>query len=223
MAATAGFALLVVAYVPVQLIELVEQRPGPIEELWGRMVPQPKYLGVCVLALALGWPAGFFLNHFVDGDRERRKLVEERGDELEKVVADAVPRTYRDPQLHMITLTTKKVYIGLVLSETNPYGDRSFLTILKFGSGYRTEKRGVNIKTKYSGLITKVSKKESFENIPEYIEVEDFEVTIPKDKIIQISRFEPDLREHFPKGPILSSDSKRQRDSYFSRLKSLLS
>lgn len=204
MAAIAGLGLLILAYIPLTLINLVEQRPGPISLFWEKFAPNTKYLGVYLLSLTLGWPLGYFLNHFVDGDQVRRSEILEHGDELEKLVTSAIDLTYEDPQLYMTTLSGGKVYIGLILSETNPYGDRDFLTLLKFASGYRTEKHRINITTKYSNLIDKVRDEED-DDLPGHVNVRDFEVIIPKGEIIQISRFEPDLRDHFPDGPKMNS------------------
>jgi len=203
MAAIAGLCLLGLAYTPLTLINLVEQSPGPIACFWKKFAPETDHLAVCLLSLVLGWPSGYFLNHFVDGDQVRRQEIREHGDELEKLVTSAIDLTYDQPQLYMVTISGGKVYIGLVLSETNPYGDRDFLTILKFASGYRTNEHKVEIVTKYSELLEKARNEEE-DDLPDHISVKDFEVTIPKNDILQISRFEADLREYFPEGPQMS-------------------
>lgn len=202
MAGIAGIGLLAVCYVAITLIGSAWTPPNLATRIWGKLLlPDSPFLAACVLSFLAGWPSGWVLNHFFEGTTVRDNEIARHGDELERLISDAIKRTYTDPQLYMVTLDEGKVYIGLILSETNPYGNRVFLTLLKFGSGYRGDEHGVTIKTKYADLIRKVAKNTDHDDVPDYISVRDFEVMVPKEKILQVSPFEPDLRDHFPDGP----------------------
>ena len=227
MAALAGTGLLSVVYVPVRLVEMYVPYVAPVFTWWHEFVPDAGYVGTCMLSLLLSWPAAKIINRWIDGAETRRNEIQEHGDELEQMIMDAVTRAYERPQLYLFTLTSGKVYIGTIMSENDPYGRRRYITLLKFASGYRDEDQQVKITTPYAAALKRVGEEASGPTetinsedeeddseehdtevndaegsaIPAHITENDFQVVIPKNELLMLSRYEPELKSFFPNGP----------------------
>jgi len=146
-----------------------------------------------------GWLVAWGVNRLTDGRKIKKSEVEEYGDELESMITRAVYGTYARPQLYMLTLSTGKVYIGVIASGVDPYFERTHLTLLKFGSGYRTSEQKIEVETTYAGVLHGIGREES--EVPSHVKASDLEVVVPKSEIVQMSKFDPDLRQNFPDGP----------------------
>jgi len=200
MAALSGSLLLLGCY---WIVELLRATSNPyvaalLKSVEG-ILPNKHRLGTLVATIPMGWLVALFVNCFTDGRDVKKKEVEEYGDELESMVTRAVYGSYVRPQLYMLTLSTGKVYIGVVASGVDPYLERTHLTLLKFGSGYRTSSQKIEIETTYAEVLQGVGKEES--EVPSHIRASDLEVVVPKSEIVQMSKFDPQLRQHFPDGP----------------------
>jgi hypothetical protein len=200
MAALSGSLLLLGCY---WLVELVNAICNPhvtsFLELVGGTLPNQYRLGTLAATVPAGWLVAWGVNRLTDGRKIKKSEVEEYGDELESMITRAVYGTYARPQLYMLTLSTGKVYIGVIASGVDPYFERTHLTLLKFGSGYRTSEQKIEVETTYAGVLHGIGREES--EVPSHVKASDLEVVVPKSEIVQMSKFDPDLRQNFPDGP----------------------
>jgi hypothetical protein len=205
MAAIAGFVLLALSYFFIRLFELGDPRLSPVFKWWKSFAPPTPYLGTCLTSLAIAWPLAKLLNLHTDKSLARQEEVQENGDEFEQMLVDAIAQAYERPQLYMVTLSTGKVYIGVVLSENDMYGRRKYLTLLKFASGYRDDKKRVQITTSYAQVLKDIGHRnsgtEASSPLPKDVTEADFQVVLPKEEVFSISRYEPEVASYFPDGP----------------------
>jgi len=200
MAALAGGLLLLVSYVLVEAAKVASISWLIASLRWiSEFLPGVSYLGTLAGTVPLGVLVAHAVNWSTDARKIKVKEVIEYGDELEVKITRAVFGTYSNLQLYMVTLSTGKVYIGLIASGTDPYLERTHLTILKFASGYRTAKHQINVETTYAEVLHGIGKEDS--DVPSHVDATDLEVVLPKAKVVQLSKFDPALREYFPDGP----------------------
>jgi len=200
MAALSGSLLLLGCYWLTELAYAIpEPRVSAFLEWLSWTLPDHSHLGTLIATIPAGWLVASGVNRYTDGRDIKKREIDEYGDELEGMITRAVYGTYARPQLYMLTLSTGKVYIGVVASGVDPYLERTHLTLLKFGSGYRTPEQKIEIETTYAEVLDGIGQEES--EVPSHIKASDLEVVVPKSEIVQMSKFDPDLRRYFPDGP----------------------
>jgi hypothetical protein len=196
MAAVAGLLFLSVSFLFLRLLHLGDPRLSPFFDAWHRFAPAVPYLGTCFFSFAIAYPVAALVNLCTDGVQIREHEINEHGSDLEKLVNKAVGTAYSDPHPYMLTLSSGKVYVGIITSDNNPYGDRSHLTLLKLQSGFRNDEHRVVITTEYAQIIQQIRDQDG--EVPGRVTVEDLNVVVPTSEVVQISRYEPDLRQLFP-------------------------
>lgn len=114
-----------------------------------------------------------------------KKVIQERGDDLELVLFTAIDRTAPI----QFTLENRKVYIGNVVELIEPHVDRRYLRILPLLSGYRdAEDCRLYFTTSYSAIYEQMLNEEC-EDLG-HLTPEDFEIVVPISTIQSISLFD---------------------------------
>lgn len=97
---------------------------------------------------------------------------------------------------YMVTLESGKVFIGIITSAPDPIGGLSYLKMIKVASGYRTEKHGVEIETRYDKYFPNGGEnkedREGEEDQDRKISLSpaDFEVTVSVDRVVHLTPFD---------------------------------
>lgn len=143
---------------------------------------------VCLGSVALGRIGPMILNKLNKGriDQALWKAAEEN--ELEELLLESLGllRTVS------ITLSSNKVYVGLILTTPEPKTERRVIALLPYMSGYRTETGKVIFTTYYDQFYNK--------DTPE-TDAEKFRLVLPVDKMLSVSFFDVDTYAHFNAEP----------------------
>lgn len=97
---------------------------------------------------------------------------------------------------YMVTLESGKVFIGIITSAPDPIGGLSYLKMIKVASGYRTERHGVEIETRYDKYFPNggdnEEDREGEEDQDRKISLSpaDFEVTVSVDRVVHLTPFD---------------------------------
>jgi hypothetical protein len=188
-AALYGFIFLALAFVFVQFAERMVPALG---DAWRAVVPFD-YAGTSVLAFLIGvsawWPLNFF---FFPADQEIARAIRQTNDYLEEMLERALVED------EMISLTTSrgKVYIGSVQGNFLPSGERRYVKVLPYVSGYRTsETQEIEITTLYYPVYDKLDAEDEVR-----LSKVDFGVVIPVSEIHSVRLFDLDAYELFSQG-----------------------
>jgi len=151
---------------------------------WWRHSVRFTYSGVATIAFLLGYILPYPLNWlFFDQSEALSKAIKEEGESFEQMLEKAIDKT----KMVSITLKTNKVYIGAVTSNYLPGGNRKYLKIIPFYSGYRNqEDMRIFITTNYARVYERMENGE----IPGLSDKEDFELIILVTEIISINFFD---------------------------------
>lgn len=157
----------------------------------------PLFLPVAsYVAMMAGHPLAVWLNRFIDENEHYEAALE--SNDLERLIVRSM-----DPDevsAIMVTLDGGKVYAGWPAS--NPLTsrrlaneDRRYLTLLPALSGYRDDKQKVHWETEYLDALVGTE-----EDGPlSHLEAEQFEITLPVNRILSIRPFDFEANEHFRK------------------------
>ncbi len=139
----------------------------PTIEFWLSKIPLKIdffYPSLLSFLLAYGWTSGFnFFKRVVTPNVENlylAKAIEKTGNSMQLDLL----KSYASQQLLMITLRNGKVYVGIATELNEPDG-QSYIRILPFYSGYRTEKQDVKLVTDYLSVYDNAGGEDSMENI----------------------------------------------------------
>jgi hypothetical protein len=153
-----------------------------------------------VYALVLGLLSWIPLNMFFKVGPSLLRAVKD--DDFERLIQSAVLR--RMPL--SVTMDNKKVYVGFVVTTSDPAHVRKTLGILPLVSGYRDDVGRVNFTTFYSAIY-KAMKRDS-ETELSHLSPDDFEVVLPIEKIQSANLFDFVAYEEFGRG---KKNKKQQR------------
>ena len=154
------------------------------------------YAGSLLLTLLLGVVAGLVGRRFVSPKEAIRRAVNDHGGELRKLLADAGER--RVPVL--LTLTNRKVYVGLVLSWPGMSTKHQYLRILPTISGYRdASTMVVRFTTPYWRVYEELAS-ESRDGGTTRATVSSFGIVIPLDEVTSASFFDHQTYERYFSG-----------------------
>lgn len=150
--------------------------------------PQLGFFIVCLISVALGRIGPMVLNKLNKSriDQALWKAAEEN--ELEELLLEALGQL----RTVSITLSSNKVYVGLILTTPEPKTERRVIALLPYMSGYRTE-TGMVIFTTYYDQFYKEDDPES--------DAEKFRLVLPVDKMLSVSFFDVDTYAHFNTDP----------------------
>jgi hypothetical protein len=152
-------------------------------QLWTDVGLQMPFSGTAVIALLIGAIAPYLLNVFVPQDRAKRWAIDKFGNDLLKLLNDALVRG----KLVSISLDNRKVYIGLVSVAPNLSADGSHLTLIPFLSGYRdSDTLEMRFTTDYLSTTREHG-----------LDLADFRVTMPLSSVRTASNFNLDAYTHF--------------------------
>lgn len=117
--------------------------------------------------------------------KQFKRLVQERGDDLEMMLLTALERTA--PVL--VTMANRKVYVGTVVEMVEPHIQRSSIRLLPVLSGYRHETDcDVVFTTSYVGIFNEILNEDN--NDINHLAPEDFEIVLPINLIQSLSLFD---------------------------------
>ena len=190
MSAAAGFILLVVATVVVNLLALI---PG-LSDMFHYLFPY-EHIGKSSLSFFLGPAIGYFLYKFLDTDDITdnkkvdelnewiwRKFYNVHADNLESFLAQ---KRYDREQV-CITLETGKVYVGWVDNAPmrNPRIEYDYsLGITPVASGYRDEDEMVIVNKSHKKIYDQIKEEDKYDE-------NELDVLIPLQKIQTISAWD---------------------------------
>jgi hypothetical protein len=160
------------------------------------------YADTSIMYAVSGWIISFpliflFVNNIFKNDYSITKYIEEQNDGLERILK--ISELYAKPIL--VTLSSGKIYIGLVSqSFFSPIENKSF-TILPLFSGYRdSQTQELQIMNKYIDYITQ------FTDIEDENEINNFIIALPIDAIVSASIFNFDVYKEFNSENVNDSD-----------------
>lgn len=142
------------------------------------------YSGASVISLAAGFLGYQLGNQIWSREYAVRKGVDDEDDYFEELII----RSLENAEQVSITLSSGKVYVGLIICGGQHAYDRQFLRILPMASGYRDPETKEMILTTY---YAPVYKRLYLDEQNASIAPEDFEVVIPSDSIEIASTFDP--------------------------------
>jgi len=151
---------------------------------------------VCLSSVALGRIGPMVLNK-LNKNRIDQALWKAAGEnELEELLLEALGllRTVS------ITLSSNKVYVGLILTTPEPKTERRVIALLPYMSGYRTETGKVIFTTYYDQFYSG--------DAPES-DAEKFRLVLPMDKMLSVSFFDVDTYAHFNAEPVTLLGTRR--------------
>jgi len=186
--AIVGLGLLIVARIAAVSLGFAFSRlPLPdsaaIRSGYSDLAPFP-YLGTALLSCVLGWLSAAIANRFVDEPRAKELAVEQTGDSLLALLAEAIDVN----SAVLLTLATRKVYIGYVNDLPNLETKFAYITLVPAMSGYRRDDTlELVLTTNYIALWRSRE-----------VDIEEFLVVIPVENIKTASLFDYDIyRAHF--------------------------
>ncbi len=197
--ALAGVVLYIAAHSAVTLMQNHLPRFSRLAENLQSYLPGD-YTDKVVLSIALGFVIPLLLNLLFRAKPAARAAAKIHGDFIELLISDAVD----GQELIEVTLESGKCYIGIAVesgieSYSEGHGD---LSLIPMASGYRDNNtRELVITTDYASVIN-----QSFED-PEDLELEDFRVVVPMERIQSARLFRPEVYELFWEQGLASSAS----------------
>lgn len=130
------------------------------------------------------------------------RIVKLLGDDLEYLLLSALDRTM--PVL--ITLNSRKVYVGMVLEALDPAIDRKHLRIAPILSGFRNDDNlEVNFTTNYWQVYEQIL--EGTSKSLSHLEIQDFEIVLPVCEICSASLFDIEAYYQFTQQKAKSVDT----------------
>ena len=192
--AAAGIALGAFARVAVSLIL---KAPGGValRDFWISLFPFD-YSGTAAVSLVLGAGLPWLVNLCVDQDAARRRAFRRHADNLLQFLMTA----FDDRKLVLISLSTRKFYIGWVLKLPNLNPQQAFIGVLPVLSGYRDDK---TLELRFTADYANVYEGDD-------IDPANFIVTLPVAEIRSASFFDPSIYPRFTieDGPSISMPNK---------------
>ena len=183
-----GFGFLLVSFV---LWLLITWR-FPSLELWLVKIPLQIdffYPSLFSFLLAYGWTNAFnTLKRKMTPNVENlylSKAIEKTGNSMQLDLL----KSYATQQLLMITLRNGKVYVGIATELNEPDG-QSYIRILPFYSGYRTESLDVQLTTDYLSVYESIREAGSQEDV-------NTEMVICEEDIITTTFYEQEIFNRF--------------------------
>lgn len=147
-----------------------------------------------ILNIITGWilsiPLVIVANLFISNDESISRIIEEQNDGIQRLLKNSnLGDSEDDLVLVAITLSNDKVYIGIVNDNSyfSPNGVESFSLYVVY-SGYRVaETRELVVTHEYADTI------KGYRDAKEYDKLEDFIVSISKDSVVSVARFDFDI------------------------------
>jgi hypothetical protein len=151
-----------------------------------------QWVATALYSLVLGPLSAFILNRFTPSRWAQQLTV--RG--LDEILL----RAQREEMPVSLTLNTGKVYIGLVVSITDPEGDPTMLKLLPMFSGHRDEQGRLTLTTDYQDVYAKLrshqeQKLEELNLASRWIE--QFYLAVRADMVVSASLFAPGVYAYF--------------------------
>ncbi len=200
----AGFIVLTVTYVLRFLGDYLF--PDQIASLYSLLVPKGyTFLGTSTVSLVGSMLLVHILNRWVWTDIKTYQIqaIKKVGSQFEKnLMISALEK-----HLMEFTLTTGKVYIGFVSDLPIPR-ETKVVSIYPIISGYRDEKKRLRLTTRYTNLVSALSKEnlgEEERNLKEGIDSGEIrlDIQIPFEMLVSVSFFDIDVYNVFnPENPI---------------------
>jgi hypothetical protein len=167
---------------------------------WWRINVRFQYSGVAIISFLLGFVLPQPLNWiFFDESKYLSRAIREEGENFEQILEKSIKRT----KMVSITLKNNKVYIGIATSNYLPGGNRRYLKIIPFYSGYRDQDNlNLIITTNYAKVYDKIE-----EGKLEDLDIDDdFEFIISVSEIVSINIFDVAAFDHFQESEIVETD-----------------
>jgi hypothetical protein len=138
-------------------------------------------LPVYVVAFVLGPALAQLINLFYGRERASTDTIRRYGTETEKLLV----RAMEDQDLILVTLDSRKVYVGWTIYSPEPRIEGKDFRLLPVMSGYRDEQGlFVEFTTQYATAYERVEAGEV-----EGLQVDDFETMIPLESVISVGLF----------------------------------
>ncbi len=144
------------------------------------------FIGTALSSFVISIIFTFSINISTDEKSQLAKSIEKTGDELELMLLSS----FTEANLLQFTLDTSKVYIGWVIELPIPL-NTNYIRIIPAFSGFRTDRRKLEITTHYLNVYDEIikSSEEEINLNPDLI--------IKLDRIVSVSYFDTDLYERF--------------------------
>jgi len=152
---------------------------------------QLAFVLICLGSVALGRIVPIAFNRLFHESIYAAAWKSIEDNELEELLMEALNLT----KPISITLSSNKVYVGMVLTTPEPRTERLVIALLPLMSGYRTETGKVNFTTFYD-LVYKDS---------EGAESDDFKLVLPIDKMLSLSFFDVATYAKFSATPLATN------------------
>ena len=157
---------------------------GVVQTSWGknlaalcvRILPFP-FAGTAIAALLLGLTIPFLINLRINRERAKQIAVEEFNDSMLRLLYEAARRK----KLVLITLDSRKVYVGFVLNAPNLDRESVHVGLLPILSGYRSS---TTLKIHFSGHYVRVYDSQN-------IDPNDFLIALPLVRVTSAQWFDP--------------------------------
>jgi hypothetical protein len=148
------------------------------------------FIVICLGSIVLGRASPPILNRLFKGRINDALWTAAQESELEELLLEAMAllRTIS------ITMSSSKVYVGLVLTTPEPKTERRVIALLPYMSGYRTETGKVNFTTYYDQFYTDPQE-----------DADQFRLILPIDKMLSLSFFDVNVYADFQRNspPVL--------------------
>ncbi|UJZ95057.1 hypothetical protein IHC87_06845 [Photobacterium damselae subsp. damselae] len=157
---------------------------------------------VAVLSMFLSVLFGIASQRRMSDPHKRKKVIQKlvTSDSIEKMIFDSMDKK----MLVLVSLSSRKVYVGMIESTRVERGDSENITIIPFISGYRDSDTLV-FKVSHDYITHYLENEISASSVP--LAISDFRIVLPVSNIESISLFDPDTYQNFESKtpPLLSS------------------
>lgn len=157
---------------------------------------------VAAISILLSFLSGVVSKKRMSNPEQRKKVIQKlvKSDSIEKIIFDSMDKK----MLVLISLSSRKVYVGMVESTRVERGDSENITIIPFISGYRDSDTLI-FKVSHDYITHYRENKISANSSP--LSISDFRIVLPVCNIESISLFDPDTYQNFERRtpPLLSS------------------
>ncbi len=147
--------------------------------------PQAAFFIICLGTVALGRLGAPLVNKLFVQETYDAIWKAAENDDLEELLLEAVAQL----KPVSITLTSSKVYVGLVLQTPEPRTTRRTIALLPLMSGFRTETGKLQFTTYYDQIYQERETDDDESN--------DFKLVLPLDKMLSVAFFDVAIYERF--------------------------
>lgn len=143
--------------------------------------------GLCLLT---GFLFPFIGNRFVNAEKQSRKVIEQYGNDTEKLIDEAV----RSVQLVEVTTKNRKVYVGIPVESNLLSRKDSGIAMVPLASGYRKESTmELVFTTWYADVIDQAMAKN------EVADILQMRIVLPFQQLASVRKFIPETYDRFAK------------------------